>query len=348
MDQAAPSPTPPSARLQRISQPEPRLSVRRRGVGLWSSCPTRNGESLLAVPEGGDLEGSKAALLAGLRARIAALERSATPQISQHVPHEYAAPLARNHFPSRAWSLGVPQIDRCLAGGLDAAGVHEIKPESDGAAAGRWAAALGFALRLAVRRLAALETRSSSTPAQILWCWPSALAHELGQPYGPGLSFLGLKPAACLFVETQRASQVLWAMEEGLRSGSLALVIGVLPEVALTPARRLSLAAAGHGTPCLMVTDPRMPAAGSTATRWRIGPARSAHHTFETRAPGAPRYAVALERCREGARMGRQWGQGMQASSLVLEWSDETHAFRVAAALADRAPAPRHAGRGAR
>ena len=75
-------------------------------------------------------------------------------------------------------------------------------------------------------------------------------------------------------------------MEEGLRSQSLALVIGVLGEAELTPARRLSLAAAEHLTPCLLVTDPRLSPAGSTATRWRVGARGSASHPFDGAAPG--------------------------------------------------------------
>jgi protein ImuA len=185
-----------------------------------------------------------------------------------------------------------------------------------------------------------LAPRSGGAPLPILWCWPSALARELGRPYGHGLAGLGLAPSACLFVETQRASDALWAMEEGLRSQSLALVIGVVPEVALTPARRLSLAAAGAATACLLVTDPRAAAAASTATRWRVGARASAPHAFEAGAPGARRYAVSLERCREGAHT-------RKASPLLLEWSDETHRFRMASRLADRAPAPRRAGLGA-
>jgi protein ImuA len=263
-----------------------------------------------------------------LRARIAGIERHAFA----HMPCEPAAEAAR------AWTLGAPEIDHRLARGLDVAAVHEVKGEGT-TAAGGWAAALGFALRLARRRLEALGPPSADAPVRILWCWPSVLAHELGRPYGHGLAGLGLAPASCLFVETARAAETLWAMEEGLRSASLALVIGVVPEVALTPARRLSLAAA-QGTGCLLVTAPRAPAAGSTATRWRVSQHRSAPHPLEADAPGAPRYAVALERCREGTRM-------IEASPLVLEWSDETHRFRVAAALAHRAHAPRRAGRGA-
>ena len=275
----------------------------------------------------------RARLLAGLRARIAGLERHTSPQ----TPFGSLSEPACTHT---AWTLGAPEIDRYLAGGLNAAALHEVKGEGCGTAAADWMAALGFALRLTLRRLDALAPHSGGAPLQVLWCWPSGLARELGRPYGHGLAGLGLAPSACLFVETQRACDALWSMEEGLRSQSLALVIGVVPEVALTPARRLSLAAAGAAAPCLLITDPRAPSTASTATRWRVGTCVSAPHAFEAGAPGAPRYAVSLERCREGART-------RKASPLLLEWSDETHRFRMASRLAHRALAPRRAGLGA-
>lgn len=312
-----------------------RSRVRLSGVGLWPSCPNRNGETLLAVPEG-----QRSALLDDLRACIAALEgRSGAPASFDPAALDLSARTAdAAHAHASAWTLGAPEIDRCLAGGLDAAALHEVKSEGRAcvAAAGDWAAAFGFALRLAVRRLQALAGQASGARAHILWCWPSALARELGFACGQGLASLGLEPSSCLLVETQRASDALWAMEEGLKSASLALVVGAVPEVALTPARRLSLAAAAHRTPCLIVTDPRGPAAGSTATRWRIGARASAAHPFEIGAPGALRYGVALERCRE-----RLAGE---VSSLVLEWSDATHRFRVASRLADRAAGARITG----
>jgi len=342
VDQAAPSPI-PSARLRRISQPEP--SSRSRGVGLWSSSPSRSGESPLAVPEGRE-DARRAHLLADLRTRIARLERHARPVLQTPVlqtPSELLAQTAQScALPAvQAWTLGAPEIDCRLAGGLNAAALHEVKGEGSGAAAGDWAAALGFALRLALRRLDALAPHPANRPAQLLWCWPSVFARELGRPYGPGLTSLGLAASSCLFVETARVPDALWAMEEGLKSQSMALVIGVLPEVALTSARRLSLAAAGASTPCLIVTDPRASAAGSTVTRWRVAQRQSAPHAFEASASGAPRYAVSLERCREGALMIEA------SSSLVMEWSDETHRFRVAPGLAHRAHGPRRSGLGA-
>jgi protein ImuA len=270
-----------------------------------------------------------------------ALERGSSLIASSSSPQ-----LAAQGSAVGLWTLGAAELDQRLSPGLDAASLHEVKAEPQasgvaaGASAGNWAAALGFALRLAVRRLQSIEA-SPSGPPRILWCWPSVFARELGAPYGHGFAALGLAPSSWLFAETARAGDALWAMEEGLRSQSLALVIGVVGEAELTPARRLSLAAAEHLTPCLLITDPRLSPAGSTATRWRVGARGSASHPFDGAAPGAPRYAVALERCRRRPLTG-------EPVPHLLEWSDETHRFRMAAAVAHRADAPRAAVIGAR
>jgi hypothetical protein len=292
--------------------------------------------SLLAVPEG-QLPHDKANVLADLRTRITQLERGAACLASSSIASQ------QDQAP-HLWTLGDADLDRRIGAGLDALSLHEVKPEPSasgaGASAGNWAAALGFALRLAVRRLQSIEA-SQMGASRILWCWPSAFARELGTPHGHGLAALGLKPSTWLFAETARASDALWAMEEGLRSESLALVIGVLDEAELTPARRLSLAAAEYSTPCLIITDPRLSPAGSTATRWRVGSRQSASHPFDGAAPGASHYAVALERCRHRPLT-------RDPVPTVLEWSDETHRFRVAAAVAHRADAPRAAIAGSR
>src|SRR5688500_4015367 len=104
----------------------------------------------------------RSALLEGLRQRIRLLER--------HAPRHGAAGFAaeggeRDVVASAAsreaacgqaaaglWSLGFPEIDRRLgAAGLDAAGVHEIKPPlpvpGHSTTAG-WASAITFSLCL--------------------------------------------------------------------------------------------------------------------------------------------------------------------------------------------------------
>ncbi len=207
-----------------------------------------------------------------------------------------------------------------------------------GAAAADWMTALGFALRLAVRRLDALQLENPASRPWLMWCWPRALADELGRPSFAGLAHLGLDPARILFVETARASEALIALEDGLKSKSLGLAAGIFNEVALTPARRLSLAAdAGH-TPCLLVTHPGRSATAATASRWRTTRAPSRPHAFDPRSPGKTCFTVALERCRAAP-------EHVNLQPLTVEWADETHRFAVAAGLADHPAQTRHASR---
>ena len=147
--------------------------------------------------------------------------------------------------------------------------------------------------------------------------------------YGPGLASLGLPPSRLLIVEARRPADVAWAMEQGLASGALALVVGEIPDLALTPARRLSLAAALHGTPVLALSSPHTAGIGPAHTRWRIAAAPSAPHRLVRDLPGARRLSVTLARCRHGPAH----------ASILLEWCHEALCFRLAAPLADRAAA---------
>jgi hypothetical protein len=122
-------------------------------------------------------------------------------------------------------------------------------------------------------------------------------------------------------------------MEESMGSGAAAIVVGCLDAVALTPARRLALAAGAHRTPALMVTSARTAAMASTSARWRIATAPSAPHPFDPAAPGDPRFALTLERCRGTAV------SALSPSSLV-EWSYDARCFRVAAGMAVVVDAP--------
>lgn len=279
-------------------------------------------------------ESGRTAVMRTLRDAIARIERH-TPQLaSPPAPLRWQA----GEWQRPVWQLGCPVADQRLPGaGLAINAVHEVKGVVSGAgAAADWMTALGFALRLGVRRLEAeteAETEARAEVGQsgakpfVLWCWPRVLGRELGRPSAAGLATLGLDPAYLVIVETARAGEALVAIEEGLRSGSFAAVIGALHDVALTPARRLSLAAATGATPCLLVTHPGSQAAGATATRWRIARAPSAAHPFDPRASGARRFTFEIERCRAP-----RVGAGL--SPLSVEWSDEAHRFAVAAGLA--------------
>lgn len=241
-------------------------------------------------------------------------------------------PRPRSAAAPGAWCFGDPGLDAVLPpGALAEAATHELKP----ATADDWPSALALALRLAVRRLAV------SGPAPVvLWCASGAHTGEHGRLHAPGLAALGLSPDRLLVALTAREADTLWAMEEGLRSRAPALVVGCLQAVGLTASRRLSLAAAEAGIPCLLLTAPRSPVAPAAVSRWRIARRPAARHPFDPQAPGAPRLALTLERCR-GASL------DLAQQAFVVEWCDGTHRFRLAAGLAHRSAAPGEATSGA-
>jgi len=300
-----------------------------RGSRRTGACPAGlagTADLPSAVPAGG----ARASVLSELRARIGALER---PRMVR--------PDTEPCVSDALWQTGSAQVDRLVPLGLEDDSVHEVKACASavsGASAGAWMTSLGFALRLAVRRAA--HARPAGRQPFILWCWPRAIADELGRPSGHGLAQLGLDPAHLVFVETARAPEALGALEEGLRSGALSLAFGILDELDPLPARRLSLAAGSARTPCLAVTHPLSTPAIATATRWRVSGARTAPHPFDPKASGARRFSVALERCRA-----RPQSAGL--APHVVEWSDETLCFRLVAELADRPSRPRRAAGGA-
>jgi protein ImuA len=271
-----------------------------------------------------------------LRAALAALEGGQrAPGIASSIAHEQRGFSTRVR--GSGWTLGAPEIDAWLPERhLDTATLSEIKPE----AYGDGPAALTFALLLAARRLAAgsaSHTRLSRTgraagaahPGLVVWCWPTRMAREAGGLYGPGLATLGIDPAQILLVEGATTAETLWAMEESLVSGAAAIVVGCVDAVALTPARRLALAAQAHRTPALLVTAARSVVTPATFARWRIAGCPSAPHPFDPAAPGAPRFAMTLERCRGTAA-------DVAPLSRTVEWTHEAHRFSVVAGVADR------------
>ncbi|MEJ7317026.1 hypothetical protein, partial [Staphylococcus epidermidis] len=70
--------------------------------------------------------------------------------------------------------------------------------------------------------------------------------------YAPGLEQAGLNPATLLFVEVREDKDVLAVMEDGLRHGGLAAVVGEVKRANMVATRRLQLAAMTGNTPALL------------------------------------------------------------------------------------------------
>ena len=250
---------------------------------------------------------SRLVALAALRQRISALERPAPTRVSVE--------------PDAAWRPGIETLDDALPPhGLTPGALHEAAgatgPDEPSAAA--FLAAL-------LQRLPRRDGRET-----ILVC--EGAAGRSGRLYGWGWRALGGDPAALLTVRARHDREVLWAMEEGLRSGALAAVSAAIRNTGFTMTRRLSLAAQEGMTPALLLRDDGLVPASAAATRWRVRTLPSAPDPLDIRAPGTPRWRLGLVRCRGG-----------RPARCDVEWHHEAGAFRVAAALGHR-PAAAVAG----
>jgi len=95
----------------------------------------------------------------------------------------------------------------------------------------------------ALRRLSAAAT----TPRWIAWLAPPHL------PYAPALAAAGLDPARMLVVRPRAGLDRLWAMEQALRSGACAAVLGWTGATRDPLLRRLKLAAEEGRTPAFLL-----------------------------------------------------------------------------------------------
>ncbi len=218
---------------------------------------------------------------------------------------------------ARALPFGLPALDAHLPhGGLARGALHEIVPATDS----DLPAAFGF--------ITALLGRVTGKPILLV---TSRRFADHGSPHGHGLRAFGLDPAHLLLVETKDDRELLWTLQETLRSGVPAAVAGVIPGLDFKTSQRLQLAARDSSIPLLLLRSAIETSAA--VTRWRIGTAEAARDRFGLMARS--RWRVRLERCRNG-RLG-EW---------LMEFDHAAYRFSLAAALADpalsrRAGAPR-------
>ncbi|HEV2748454.1 MAG TPA: protein ImuA [Allosphingosinicella sp.] len=246
------------------------------------------------------LSPSRAERLAALRAEVRAIESA-------------GAKAGRECLP-----FGLEAIDRRLeGGGLAVAALHEIAAARPGL--GDDAAATLFVAGIAARRASGAGT--------VLW----ALARP--DLFAPGLEQAGLGPDRVIYAECGRDEEVLAVMEEGLRHGGLAAVVGEVGRAALASTRRLQLAAEEGGATALMLKrwkkageDP-LALPSSALTRWRIACAPSA--PLPVPGIGRPCWRVALARQRGG-----------EPFDLIMEACDAEGRLALPAQFADRPAAP--------
>ena len=155
----------------------------------------------------------------------------------------------------------------------------------------------------------------------VLWITPGWQAERIN-PDGVARH---ADPARLICARARRPEDILWSMEEALRSGAVPLVVAEMPSPpALTPVRRLNLAAeagaeaarhAGHGIAPLglLLTGGEGGAAGAES-RWRMAPMPSESALMEERGP-----VWRLERERARGAAPAAWLLRRGARGAVLE-----------------------------
>lgn len=202
--------------------------------------------------------------------------------------------------------------------GLGGNGLHEIAE----AAHGDFPALTGFALATAQVRRGA-----------VFWVSQSATCRDHGDVPEAVLTALRRTPVQRLCVRTGKLAHALWAIEEAVVSGAVALVVAEITEADFTATRRLALASARHDVPVILLMPYQREGATAATTRWRVKAKPSACNPFDPQAPGPVRWCAWLERCRVAPQLAGQ--------IYDLEWNDETLSLSVAPGLAAGPAAPR-------
>ena len=193
--------------------------------------------------------------------------------------------------------FGIAEVDDRLASGGLAIGLHEAAsagpdPQNEASAT------------LFIAALAARFSRLDDGRSQVLW----ALTRR--DLFAPALAQAGLGPDRILYAECRNDEEALAVMEEGIRHGSLAAVVGEVGRALMPATRRLQLASEEGGTAALLRRrwkkrdcDPlELPSAA--LTRWRIACRPASPLPFAAIGPfegiGRPCWEVALVRQRGG------------------------------------------------
>jgi protein ImuA len=300
-------------------------------------------------------DAKRLAALERLKAQVRTIEDRTDPGAAQRrarrLADRVAPPRGQATSPSgpHRLTLGAPEIDRILGGGL-AVGLHELRPESY------------FDAPAAVAALAGLLARAAAArPGPVLWVRSrggAIAAHDFGAPDPAGLAALGLDPARVALVDAKDAAGLLWAMEEGASSKGVAAVageIGASPTMSRVAARRLQLAAKAAGGFVFALRGPHGHAPSPAVSRWSVAARPGADAPWRgadaTPGLGRARLALTLERL-SGADFSEHAADGETSQgegsllprTFIVEWTDAADGFRLAAPVADR-PA-RAEGRG--
>ncbi|MEX2235045.1 MAG: Error-prone repair protein ImuA [Cyclobacteriaceae bacterium] len=89
--------------------------------------------------------------------------------------------------------------------------------------------------------------------------------------FPPALKSFSIQPDRFIFIDLKKEKDVLWAMDEALKCGALAAVVGEMQEISFTASRRLQLAVEqSQVTGFILRRNPRNLNTTACVSRWKI------------------------------------------------------------------------------
>ncbi len=141
----------------------------------------------------------------------------------------------------------------------------------------------------------------------VIWITPSK------NIFPPALKMFGIDPSRIVFIELKKETDLLWTMEEALKCGGLAAVVGEIPELSFTVSRRFQLAVEQSlVTGFVLRSNPRNIHANALVSRWQINSLPSESYDD---LPGIcfPRWKIELLKIRNG-----------KPGTWQLEWAEDS------------------------
>jgi protein ImuA len=118
--------------------------------------------------------------------------------------------------------------------------------------------------------------------------------------FPPALKNFGIQPDRFIFIDLEKEKDVLWAMNEALKCGAIAAVVGEMQEISFTASRRLQLAVEqSQATGFILRRNSRKVNTTACVSRWNITPLPG-EVIDDLPGVGFPRWRVELLRIRNG------------------------------------------------
>ena len=219
-------------------------------------------------------------------------------------------------------SLDFQQIDPALPWhGLPISGLHEIY--------GDVISGIGFSTALIVKASKIYEEKNIRP--QILWC------QKEDDLCAQGFYEFGMDPNNLIIAKCANSNDVLWAMEEGLRSNCLTAVVGKIDKISSIAGKRLQLASENAATMGILIRNSlnnSFSGNSPTLTKWRVNPSPNFQNTNIW--TNHPRWNLELQKYKLSMAFGEKLKNAGEPKSWLVEWNNETSNLSVVTNISGR------------